>query len=307
MSSLRLSFLGLLAVFGLASAQSSVVNASDISIWPPCAQRCIPLGLAPPVNCGSLSNIECICNRPDFLLAIADCERSTCTTPETAAIGELSKILCAPFGGLGPSASSFAQSFLATYTNTLPSTPIIVGTPTAPPTANASEIAIYPQRKQQSCMDQAVAAQICPNNDLACACGPENRAFFAACNARQCNVDERQAINALARKLCGPLYISDPALSGSVQSAIAIATKGVAVSASASASESINSAGAAGPTGVQGAAGGTSGSSNGSTNAGGMNPPAPFTGAAGRLGGENLAVVVSAIVGAVGVVVMVRL
>ncbi|KAL8846613.1 MAG: hypothetical protein Q9221_008307 [Calogaya cf. arnoldii] len=156
MSSLRLSFLGLLAVSGLAAAQSSVVNASDISIWPPCAQR----KYAPP----TLSNVH------------AD--------PKT-----------------------------------VPSQPLAT---------------------------------------------PDN--------------------------------------------AMRMSVKGVAVSASTSASENINSAGAAAPTGVQGAVGGVSGSSNGSTTgAGGMNPPAPFTGAAGRLGQENLAVFVTAIVGAVGVVLMVRL
>ncbi|KAL8669289.1 MAG: hypothetical protein Q9168_006106 [Polycauliona sp. 1 TL-2023] len=82
MSVLR-SFLPLIAVFGLASAQATV-NASDITIWPQCAQKCIPIGLAPPVNCGSLVNIECICNNPQFLLSIAPCEQSTCTTPEVA-------------------------------------------------------------------------------------------------------------------------------------------------------------------------------------------------------------------------------
>ena len=60
-------------------------------------------------------------------------------------IGELSKILCAPFGGLGPEASSAATNFIATYTNILPSTPSIVGTATAPPAANASDLSVYPQ------------------------------------------------------------------------------------------------------------------------------------------------------------------
>lgn len=87
-----------------------------------------------------------------------------------------------------------------------------------------------------------------------------------------------------------------------MKSAIATATAGVASSVSSSAAASIT--GAAGPTGVHG----VSGSSNGSaTGASGMPTPSPFTGAAARLGGENLAVVVSILVGAVGMVVMVRL
>ncbi|KAL8989957.1 MAG: hypothetical protein Q9169_008241, partial [Polycauliona sp. 2 TL-2023] len=113
-------------------------------------QQCIPQGLAPPANCGSLVNVECICTNPTFLLSIADCEQSTCTDPEFAQIAVLSEILCRPFGGLSPGASSAAESFIATYTNTLPSTPSIVATPTAPIAANASDITIYPDNHAPS-------------------------------------------------------------------------------------------------------------------------------------------------------------
>ncbi|KAL8872029.1 MAG: hypothetical protein Q9174_002272 [Haloplaca sp. 1 TL-2023] len=198
-------------------------------------------------------------------------------------IAELSEILCAPNGGLGPSASSAAIGFLETYTNTLPATPILVGTPTAPAAANATDINIYPQCAGRNSMYVAFPLQI---DDL------------------KYTDDLSKVVNDLAIKLCGPLYVSNSALSASVQSAIATATAGAGSSISSSVAASFT----AGPTGVQGAVGGMSGSSNGSiTSPGGGQPPAPFTGAACRLSGENLALVVSMLVGVVGMIVMVGL
>lgn len=50
----------------------------------PCEQqKCIPLGLAPPASCNSLSNITCVCNNPTFSLSIAGCETTSCSTEET--------------------------------------------------------------------------------------------------------------------------------------------------------------------------------------------------------------------------------
>ncbi|KAL8840409.1 MAG: hypothetical protein Q9176_003907 [Flavoplaca citrina] len=84
------------------------------------------------------------------------------------------------------------------------------------------------------------------------------------------------------------------------KSALATATASVASSLSSSASTSI----AAAPTGLQG----VPGSPNGTVTApGGAPAPSPFTGAAGRLGGDGLALIVSVLLGAIGVVVMVRL
>ncbi|CAL8578734.1 hypothetical protein XPA_004507 [Xanthoria parietina] len=295
MSGPLLRFLPLLALIGHASAQASV-NASDISIWPPCAQRCIPLGLAPPVNCGSLTNVECVCTNPAFTLAIADCEQSTCTRPESAQIAQLSSILCAPFGGLGPSVSSAVSSFFDTYTKTLPSTPYVVGTATAPPTASSTAATSLPQC-YQTCLDQAAAANICPGGDTTCQCQPAYRGFTATCHIQQCNKDDLQVVFDQSYRVCGPFYTSNPALSASVQSAIATATSFVASSASSSATAAITG-------GVQG----LSGSSNGSaTGTGGMPAPSPFMGGAARLGGGNLAVLVSVLAGMVGAVVMIRL
>ncbi|KAL9034055.1 MAG: hypothetical protein Q9180_005617, partial [Flavoplaca navasiana] len=214
-------------------------------------------------------------------------------------IGELSKILCAPFGGLGREASSAGANFISTFTNSLPSTPSIVGTATAPPAANASGLSVYPQCSQ-SCANQAAAAGLCPDGTVECACGPEFRAFTQACNVRQCNRDELQASNDLAVQLCGPLYEANSALSGSVQSTLATATASVASSLSSSVSTSI----AAAPTGVQD----VPASPNGTVTApGGAPAPSAFTGAVGRLGGDSLALIASVLVGTIGVVVMVRL
>ena len=97
------SHLGLLSVLiapNLVLAQTSDVD--NISNWPACAvssslaaiimtrmltnkqQKCIPLGYGPPANCGSLSNLDCICDNPEFTLAIADCEQSSCLLSERA-------------------------------------------------------------------------------------------------------------------------------------------------------------------------------------------------------------------------------
>lgn len=183
-------------------------------------------------------------------------------------------------------------------------------------------------REQQTCLDQAAAANICPAGDTTCQCEPTYRGFTATCHIQQCNKDDLQGIPPppffssflpfqetrlftagytdsdppkvifdLSYQVCGPFYTSNPALSGSVQSVISTATSFVASSASSAATDSITG-------GVQG----VSGSSNGSvTGTGGMPAPSPFTGSAARLGGENLAVLVSVLAGMVGVVVMIRL
>ncbi|CAO1597000.1 hypothetical protein XANCAGTX0491_000830 [Xanthoria calcicola] len=152
-------------------------------------------------------------------------------------------------------------------------------------------------REQQTCLDQAAAANICPAGDTTCQCEPTYRGFTATCHIQQCNKDDLQVIFDLSYQVCGPFYTSNPALSGSVQSVISTATSFVASSASSAATDSITG-------GVQG----VSGSSNGSvTGTGGMPAPSPFTGSAARLGGENLAVLVSVLAGMVGVVVMIRL
>ena len=116
-------------------------------------------------------------------------------------------------------------------------------------------------------------------------------------NAANTDANPPKVVFDQSYRVCGPFYTSNPALSASVQSAIATATSFVASSASSSATAAITG-------GVQG----LSGSSNGSaTGTGGMPAPSPFTGSAARLGGANLAVLVSVLAGMVGVVVMIRL
>ena len=173
------------------------MDPTDLSNWPACAvslflssiimtdmlikkqQKCIPKGFGPPANCGSLSNLDCICDNPDFALSIADCELETCLLSERAgkcrtlkrrrsllqqanikkpqvhdvvigtntAVTEITKLsiaLCAPKGGEGPAVTSAIASYFATNTAGLPSTPVIVAPTPAPSLGNTSDLNIYP-------------------------------------------------------------------------------------------------------------------------------------------------------------------
>ena len=99
-----------LAIAQFAVAQTSQVDVTDISSWPPCSvsifllvaersanhrqQQCIPEGFGPPANCGSLSNLDCICRNGAFTASIAQCEQDTCTLAEKD--GMLTPIVIVP-------------------------------------------------------------------------------------------------------------------------------------------------------------------------------------------------------------------
>ncbi|KAG7008630.1 hypothetical protein G7Y79_00005g017710 [Physcia stellaris] len=284
------SHVGLLSVLiapNLVLAQTSDVDPTDISNWPACAQKCIPQGYGPPANCGSLSNLDCICDNPEFTLAIADCEQSTCLLSERVEITKLSNALCAPKGGLGPAVNSAISSYFATYSERLPSTPVIVAPTPAPQLGNVSDLNNYPPCDQQCAYAARAAVKSCNTKEKSCICAPEFRGMTAACVAYNCTIPEEKRTNDLDDQFCGPFYVSNAVLSASVASAIASATSSAHAAARASASST--------------AVGGSSNSTNGTiTGAPGGPTPSSFTGGAGRVSEWSLGVAGAVVVGAVG-------
>lgn len=59
--------------------QSSLEQKADSE-----QQQCIPLGFGPPANCGSLSNLTCICQEGTYVGQIALCERRGCSAGENS-------------------------------------------------------------------------------------------------------------------------------------------------------------------------------------------------------------------------------
>ncbi|KAL9012934.1 MAG: hypothetical protein Q9173_002340, partial [Seirophora scorigena] len=103
-----------------ARAATEGKDPTDLSVYPPCAQRCIPQNNFN--GCGSITNRQCICQSIQFQDAINECETSTCSPAEirstqlspmaeplrtrcilthaAAAILNLAEVLCAPVGGI---------------------------------------------------------------------------------------------------------------------------------------------------------------------------------------------------------------
>ncbi|KAG6994119.1 hypothetical protein G7Y79_00047g083450 [Physcia stellaris] len=230
----RLGLVSLVVNLGLVAGQ---IDPTDIANWPECAQICIPLGYRAPANCGSLSNIDCICKNPDFTLSLADCEQNTCTYGELDQITKLTNALCAPVGGLGPAVSTAVAGYFSTYAGS-PSTPVIVAPTPTPDLGNTSDLNVYPACDQQ-CAYQARAVYGCVTGQLSCLCSPIFRAVTAACVEYNCTVGEELRTDQLVDQFCGPLYIKNASLSASVKAAIASATKSAKAVISATASAAL--------------------------------------------------------------------
>lgn len=225
------------------SATNTAGIPTDLANWPPCAQQCIPQGFGPPANCGSLSNLECICLRGDFAAQIGICERTICNNQERSDIAILSQRLCAPVGGIGPAVSATLNAILSATPILIPTTPAINPSLTAA-TAVSSILAtatLTPNLgNPANILSFPLCAQICNNETVAIAgatsnpygdltnlrnlCGPRFRSAEAGCQAATCNIQDYQNTQILAQQLCDPLYSGDLALGSSVTAAIASAT-----------------------------------------------------------------------------------
>lgn len=228
----RSSLWFVLAIAGQVIGQSSGANGTDltdVNNWPACSFKCVPLGFGPPANCGSLANRTCICTRPEFVLAIAECEQVGCSPEEKEQIATFSNELCAPVGGLGTAVNSAFSTFYSAYTATATatSTPVLVAPTPAPPVAgNASDLRSYPICAQQ-CFNETVSQMSISGDDLAnlnILCGPQLRAATSACEAVSCSPLDYQKMTQLAQELCGPRYTNNTSLSATVAAAIESAT-----------------------------------------------------------------------------------
>ncbi|KAM0798434.1 hypothetical protein BDR22DRAFT_891226 [Usnea florida] len=228
-------------------------DPTDLANYPPCAQKCIPLGLTAPVSCNSLSNITCICQNPAFTLAIANCEATTCTTEESNQIDALSAPLCAPVGGLSADvitalSSHFATisltaSGLATYpadatAATAVSAVLATATP-EPNIGNPANILTYPQCAQV-CNNESVPLATCDLTNIDCLCGSAFRSITAACQQITCLASDKAITQLLSEEVCGPVYQNNPSLGSAVSSAIASATSVAASVASKDPTKSTN-------------------------------------------------------------------
>ncbi|KAG7005766.1 hypothetical protein G7Y79_00018g045730 [Physcia stellaris] len=220
-------------LLSLATAPSLATNTAgeptDLANWPACAQKCIPQGFGPPADCGSLSNLTCICQQGAFTAQIATCERLGCGSQDFKDIGTLSGRLCAPVGGVGTAVGAAASTVLSTAQLSISSTPTVPASVTAATGGNPANISTYP-----------VCAQICSNetiviaealdasvgdfNNINTLCSPSFRSGNAGCQAATCNSSDYQNTQILAQQLCGSLYNNNATLGSSVSSAIASAT-----------------------------------------------------------------------------------
>ncbi|KAL9576744.1 MAG: hypothetical protein Q9212_006850 [Teloschistes hypoglaucus] len=216
---------------------------TDISNWPPCAQRCIPQGYGPPADCGSLSNLTCICQQGTFSKQISDCERLGCSSQEIKDIATLSQRLCAPVGGFGTSLLA-TISALSTKQYSISTTPTIppgvtdqpavssilaTATP-APNLGNPADLSTYPQCAQY-CGNTTDAIGGNPfgtpagnTSDLTLVCNPRFRGLTAGCEAAICNATDYRTTQLLAQQVCGSYYNQNATLSAAVASAIASQT-----------------------------------------------------------------------------------
>ncbi|KAI4182739.1 MAG: hypothetical protein L6R41_005797 [Letrouitia leprolyta] len=215
------------APFAVIAQSSTALDPTDLSNWPLCAQKCIPRGFPPPANCGSLSNLDCVCKGSAFTLAIADCEQSTCLLEEREQILKLTDALCAPVGGTGPAVSQAAASFFATYTLQLPSAPTLVAPTPAPNLGNVSDLNNYPPCDIACAKEARRTITSCDTRDKNCICGPVFRSTTAACVELNCDIEDVIRTEDLDKQFCGPLYLNNATLSSAVASAIESATKSV--------------------------------------------------------------------------------
>ncbi|KAL8935510.1 MAG: hypothetical protein Q9216_005388 [Gyalolechia sp. 2 TL-2023] len=230
-------------------ATNTAGEPTDIANWPPCAQRCIPLGYGPPANCGSLSNLTCICREGTFTAQIAECERLGCSAQENSDIVTLSDRLCAPVDGFGPSLSATISAILGSTQLSISTTPTIPPSVTAatgvssvlatatlaPDLGNPANIISYPNCAQ-ICNNETIAVGKTTGalygnipldsyaSDQTLACGADFRAATAGCEAATCTPLEYQNTQLLAQELCGSLYVRNTTLGSSVEAAIASAT-----------------------------------------------------------------------------------
>lgn len=239
-------YLYLLTIFAIkvVRATNTTGDPTNLANWPPCAQKCIPIGLAPPAACGSLSNLSCLCQDPTFSVSIAACEVESCSIEETDQISNLSISLCAPVGGQPESVTNAIQSFLATAHITASGVPsslpteitaaseVLAVATLAPNLGNPTNVQSFPLCAQ-ICNSEIVAKGVdCDLDDLDCACGAEFRSQSAACESITCNLFSQQQILLLAQELCNPIYNSDHALGSSVSVAISSATAAAAAAVS---------------------------------------------------------------------------
>ncbi|KAL8800082.1 MAG: hypothetical protein Q9182_005423 [Xanthomendoza sp. 2 TL-2023] len=290
----RLGFL-LLATVGLVSAQTPAVNPQDITVWPhndaspwdtvhpPIAAACRTLNASAKIR-RSLSHLRIVSKQLVHWRRDLVCVKipKPMFYHHYRRITELSAALCAPVGGLGPAVSSAATSFFATRTNTLPNTPVLSTTATGTPVASSAGPACF-----RTCNARAREANICSLTDTACLCGPEFRGRLAACNLLECNTADFKTIQELDAQVCQSLYTNNTALSSSVASAIASATASLVKSAF--------------PTATAAPTGGVTASNT----TGGQPAPSPFTGAANRVVGGGLDVVLGLLMGVLGMLVLV--
>ncbi|KAL8934569.1 MAG: hypothetical protein Q9216_005844, partial [Gyalolechia sp. 2 TL-2023] len=121
-----MQYLSAILVIASLLACTNAVNVNgdptDLSNYPACGQQCIPNGLAPPADCGSLSNRTCICRTAAFARAIAPCELTTCSSTELQEIDTLAAALCRPVGGIAPVETSVQESILASSQLQIPTT-----------------------------------------------------------------------------------------------------------------------------------------------------------------------------------------
>ncbi|KAL9053166.1 MAG: hypothetical protein Q9206_004037 [Seirophora lacunosa] len=81
-----------------ARAATEGKDPTDLSVYPACAQRCIPQNNFN--GCGSITNRQCICQSIQFQDAINVCETSTCAPADLKTILYLAEALCEPVGGI---------------------------------------------------------------------------------------------------------------------------------------------------------------------------------------------------------------
>ncbi|KAL8798265.1 MAG: hypothetical protein Q9182_006811 [Xanthomendoza sp. 2 TL-2023] len=224
----------------------------------------------------------------------------------------LSDALCAPVGGIGPAVSSAASSFLATYTGTLPATPIIV-VPTGSPTLDITNLDPYPACDAQCAYVARAVVKSCDTRERSCRCSPEFRGMTAECVELSCSTEEENCMlfyqpyeswllvylslsgaagltggavtNHLDDSYCGPLYVNNVTLSSSVAAAIASGTQ----AAQSKIATATATGGATLGTGTNSTLTGTTGI--------GMPSPTPFTGDAGTTKDYYLGTAVAFIAG----------
>lgn len=197
-------------------ATNTAGDPTDLANWPPCSQKCVPIGLQAPTSCNSLSNRTCICRDPAFTLAIGDCEVTSCSAEEATQIQDLTIPLCSPVGGLAANVVAAVSSFLAmsspvavaasglaSYPATIvadsaASAILATATPlVGSELGNGANILDYPECAQ-FCGNQSVAVAGCNVEELDCACGANYLSITAACEQVACSASDRAGTSDLS-------------------------------------------------------------------------------------------------------------